>query len=128
MRNYGEALQYQREIAGLSLMELGRKVGISNQNLGRWERGEVIPNIDFCVRLAEFYGISVNELLGLDITNNSPQITTTPNRECLTAEERQLVEDYRELNPMSKKLVKQTVETLRASSGNSESGAGTESK
>lgn len=61
--NYGDALKYQRETAGLSQLELANRTGISHQNINRWEKGEVIPNVDFCVRLADFYGISLDELI-----------------------------------------------------------------
>ena len=66
MLNYGEALKYQREMAGLKQLELAKKIGTSHQNINRWERGEVLPNIDFCVRLADFYGITLDELVGRD--------------------------------------------------------------
>lgn len=50
----------------MSQVELAKKVGTSHQNINRWERGEVLPNIDFCVKLADFYGISLDELVGRD--------------------------------------------------------------
>lgn len=64
--NYGESLKYQREINNLSQNELARKTGISHQNIQRWEANKVLPNIDFCVKLAEFYGITLDELVGRD--------------------------------------------------------------
>lgn len=64
MLNYGEALKAQRELAGLSQRQLSKQTGINQDNLSRWERNEVLPNIDFCVRLADFYHISVDELIG----------------------------------------------------------------
>lgn len=67
MNNYGEAIKYQRELAGISILELSKKIGTSHQNISRWERGEVMPSIDFCVKLANFYGISMDELIGRDI-------------------------------------------------------------
>lgn len=67
MNNYGEAIKYQRELAGISILELSKKIGTSHQNISRWERGEVTPSIDFCVKLADFYGISLDELIGRDI-------------------------------------------------------------
>ena len=67
MINYGKALKQQREIAKLSQLELSKKVGISHQNINRWERGEVLPNIDFCVKLADFYNITLDELVGRDM-------------------------------------------------------------
>ena len=66
MLNFGEALKYQREVSGLNQPELAKKIGTSQQNISRWERGEVLPNIDFCVRLANFYGITLDELVGRD--------------------------------------------------------------
>ncbi|MDE7256758.1 MAG: helix-turn-helix transcriptional regulator, partial [Clostridia bacterium] len=41
----------------------------SHQNIGRWESGEVLPNIDFCVKLADFYGVTLDELVGRDKSN-----------------------------------------------------------
>lgn len=64
MSNYGESLRYHREKLGISQLELSKRIGTSHQNINRWERGEVLPNIDFCIKLANFYGITVEELLG----------------------------------------------------------------
>lgn len=64
--HYGEALKNQRETMGISRLELAKKIGTSHQNISRWERGDVLPSIDFCVRLADFYGISLDELVGRD--------------------------------------------------------------
>ena len=62
--NYGEALKYHREQANLSQRQLAKEIGISQGNISRWESGEILPNIDFCVKLADFYGITVDELIG----------------------------------------------------------------
>ena len=67
MINYGEALRTQRVIAKLSTVELAKQIGTSHQNICRWESGKVLPNIDFCVKLADFYGITVDELIGRQI-------------------------------------------------------------
>ncbi len=65
--NYGEALKYQREVAGLNKSQLAKELNISHQNICRWEAGTVIPNVDFCVQLADFYGITLDELVGRDV-------------------------------------------------------------
>ena len=62
--NYGESLKYHREQANLSQRQLAKEIGISQGNISRWESGEILPNIDFCVKLAEFYGITDDELIG----------------------------------------------------------------
>ena len=113
MQNYGEALKYQREVAKLTQPELAQKIGTSQQNISRWERNEVIPNIDFCVQLANFYGISIDELLCLN--NNFGTRTAAPMGDTMTAEERELLETFRTLTPYLKGLA---VETVRGFAGN----------
>ena len=66
MKNYGDNLKIIRKQHNLSLLQLEKLTGISNQNLSRWERNEVIPNIEFCEILANFYDISIDELIGRD--------------------------------------------------------------
>ena len=66
MLNYGEALRELREERGLSQAELAKQIETSHQNIGRWESNKVLPSIDFCVKLADFYGISLDELVGRD--------------------------------------------------------------
>ncbi|MBQ8658443.1 MAG: helix-turn-helix transcriptional regulator [Clostridia bacterium] len=67
MLNYGEALRRQRLTMGKTLLEVEKATGISNQNLSRWERGVVLPNIDFCVKLAKYYGITLEELIDVQL-------------------------------------------------------------
>lgn len=64
MLNYGEALKHQREIRNLSQTELAQKSGLKQQMISHWEANKGLPNIDFCVRLAEYYDISLDELVG----------------------------------------------------------------
>ena len=64
--NYSEGLKYQREINGLSQSELARQTKISQQNISYWESGKKEPGISFCVQLADFYGITLDELVGRD--------------------------------------------------------------
>ncbi len=70
MINYGEELKYNRVKRNKSLLQVGTDTGISNANLSRWENGKVLPNIDFCVRLADYYGITLDELIGREIESN----------------------------------------------------------
>ena len=62
--SYGEELKYQRQKTKLSQRELAEKIHTSQQNISRWEKDEVAPNITFCIALSEFYDISIDELVG----------------------------------------------------------------
>ena len=66
MSQISEALKYQREIAGLSQTELAKKTKLSQQAISLWEHDERAPNINACIVLADFYGISLDELVGRD--------------------------------------------------------------
>jgi len=68
MINFGEELKFQRTKRNKTLKEVEKDTGISNSNLSRWECGKVLPNINFCVILADYYGISLDELIGRDIS------------------------------------------------------------
>lgn len=72
MYNYGKALKFQRESHDLTQTELAKLTKIKQQNISRWEKEEVLPNIDFCVILADFYGISLDELIGRDEKTGTP--------------------------------------------------------
>ncbi len=70
MLNYGEALKYQREINNLTQTELAKATGLKQQMISWWEAGKGLPNIHFCVILANYYGITLDELVGRDKLDN----------------------------------------------------------
>ncbi len=67
MAKYGEALKYQREKNGYTQNALSKATGLKQQMISWWEADKGLPNIDFCVQLADFYGISLDELVGRGI-------------------------------------------------------------
>ncbi len=79
MINLGENLKYQREIHGLNQSQLARKTGIKQQNISAWESNTFTPNIEFCIILADFYGISIDELIGRDFTEQQTKKITVDN-------------------------------------------------
>lgn len=54
---------------GLTQEELGGLIGVSAQSISKWERGEGYPDIEFLPSLANFFEISVDELIGADATS-----------------------------------------------------------
>lgn len=71
MEKYGNFLKEQRKLHGKTLLEVEKATGIKNSNLSRWEQNKVLPNIDFCVKLADYYGITIDELIGRDFIPNN---------------------------------------------------------
>ncbi|MBQ8375270.1 MAG: helix-turn-helix transcriptional regulator [Clostridia bacterium] len=66
MYQYAKKFRELREEKGLSQLELAKRLGTSHQNINRWESGKATPNIEFCARLADFYDISLDSLIGRD--------------------------------------------------------------
>lgn len=67
MINYGDELKYHRQKANLSQQQLAELINTSQQNISRWENNEVEPSISFCVALADYYGITIDELIGREL-------------------------------------------------------------
>lgn len=56
-----------RKEHNLSQEELATSLGVSRQAVSKWERGEASPDTDNLVALAKLYGISLDELLEIDV-------------------------------------------------------------
>lgn len=67
MKNYGSILKEIRLSQNKTLIEVEQATGISNANLSRWESGKVVPSIAFCEQLADYYGVTLDELVGRSI-------------------------------------------------------------
>lgn len=66
MLKYGEAMKAARKQNGYSQSKVAKETGIVQPNLSAWEKEKYAPNIEFCAILADFYGISIDELVGHD--------------------------------------------------------------
>lgn len=52
-----------RNINGFSQEQVAEKINISRQAYAKWERGDTIPDVEKCSRLAELYGVSMDSLI-----------------------------------------------------------------
>lgn len=59
-------LRYLREQKNLSLVEVAEKIGVSKLTVLKWEHGTSKISIGKAKKLAEYFGVSVGYLLGLD--------------------------------------------------------------
>ena len=59
-------LRYLREQKNLTLVEVAEKIGVSKLTVLKWEHGTSQISIGKAKRLAEYFGVSVGYLLGLD--------------------------------------------------------------
>ena len=59
----GKFIAVLRKEQGMTQEALGRKLGVTNKTVSRWENGNYMPDIELLVPLGEELGVSVNELL-----------------------------------------------------------------
>ena len=62
----GEKIKELRYKKGLTQEEVGNLIGVSAQSVSKWERGEGYPDIEMLPSLANYFGVSIDELLGAD--------------------------------------------------------------
>lgn len=63
----GSNLFNARRKSGLSQEEVAEKLGVSRQNISKWELDETVPDIYQSKRLANLYHLSLDELIEFDI-------------------------------------------------------------
>ena len=67
----GENIVALRKKRGLTQEKLAEVFEVSRQSVTKWESGECIPNIELVCRIAEYFNITVDELvLGKKYTNS----------------------------------------------------------
>jgi transcriptional regulator with XRE-family HTH domain len=62
---FAKRLKHLREEKSLSLEELSRQVDINAVTLGRWEKCQRTPSIESLFKLAKFFGVTSDYLIGL---------------------------------------------------------------
>ncbi len=62
--NIGENIRKHRREADLTQEQLAEKLGVSFQAISRWENGTTYPDMELLPAIADFFGISVDRLIG----------------------------------------------------------------
>ena len=55
-----------RKMRGISQEELADKIGVTRQTLSKYETGESLPDIERCRAIADFFEISMDDLVSMD--------------------------------------------------------------
>lgn len=66
MKIFSERLKELRLEHQLTAKQLSRQIGVSDSIIIRWEHGERQPTIDNLYKLAVFFKVSADYLLGLE--------------------------------------------------------------
>lgn len=55
-----------RKLNGLSQEELADRINVSRQTLSKYETGESLPDVEKCKRIADVFGVSLDDLVNYD--------------------------------------------------------------
>lgn len=58
-----EKLLALRTEKGLSQEDLAEQLGVSRQSVSKWETGQSVPDLDRIIKLADLFGVTVDELV-----------------------------------------------------------------
>ena len=74
----GEKISALRAARGMKQDELAAALGVSRQSVSKWETGASVPELDRLVQLAGLFGVTLDELAGLEPPSpEPPPITIT---------------------------------------------------
>ena len=71
-----ENISMLRNVNGYSQEEVAEKIGISRQAYAKWEKGETVPDVERCQKLADLYGVTIDSLV--NYSDKIGKTTLTP--------------------------------------------------
>jgi transcriptional regulator with XRE-family HTH domain len=93
----GEQIKKLRLAAGISQVDLAKKLNVSKQSISNWENNNIMPSIDMLKRLCDYFSCSADYMLEMDDGKHLYIESTN-----LTVEQKlhiqQLVRDFELLN------------------------------
>ena len=64
--NLSENIRKNRRESNLSQETFAERLGVSFQTISKWERGECYPDIEMLPKIANFFGTTIDALMGAD--------------------------------------------------------------
>lgn len=87
-----EKIKMLREKAGMTQVELAKRLGLSRAAVNAWEMGITVPSTHYIIELAHFFQVSTDYLLGLP---EYPSISVQGLTEREVASVLEIIECYR---------------------------------
>ena len=61
---FSQNVRILRENDKLKQSELAQKLGVTQRKVSYWETGKIEPNLEDLCKIADLFGVSVDELIG----------------------------------------------------------------
>jgi len=96
-------LKQLRANKGLSQAQLAAVLGLSQQSINKYENHNIEPDIATLMRMADFFGTTVDHIIGRTDENSGETILST--------DEQALIDQYRNLSEQEKTCVRTLIRT-----------------
>lgn len=73
-----EKILHLRTAQDLSQGDLAERLEVSRQSVSKWETGQSGPDLDKIIRLADLFGVTVDELVREEVQPERPQLAPEP--------------------------------------------------
>ena len=116
---FKDNLRRLRKEHKLSQEELGSHLivndkSVSGKTIWSWETGRTEPNMGAVQQLAEYFQISIDELIGEhERQDYLYQVEGTDEIDILTEEESNLIDEYRKMSAHSKVILAELIKNLK---------------
>lgn len=67
---FSKRVKELRDKEGLSMEQLAGKLGVTKSRINMWENNGTIPRMDVLIKLAKYFDVSTDYLLGKENTSN----------------------------------------------------------
>ena len=100
--NISEKIKNERVARGVSQGTLSKELNIHQQNISRWEKGDNVPNIYDCAKLADYFGVTIDYLVGRE---DDFGVVKIENSSQISNDEKELISVYKLLSQEDKQKV-----------------------
>lgn len=100
--NISNLLKTLRTEKELSQAQLAEVLGITQDSISLWEKGKRVPDTQYVVKLADFFGVSTDYLLGRSDELGYVTVQSSPTVPALADDEAQLLALFRKMDRAQK--------------------------
>lgn len=104
------ALKELRHAQNMSQSELAKKVGCNQTAIGKYERGQLEPNIKTLKQLASIFNVSIDYLCDYDLSSYPQHCQSTD--QSLSKDEKALLDAFRTLGPFEREAILIQIDAL----------------
>lgn len=99
-----------RKEKGLTQVQLANLLNLDQTTISKWELNKALPDVNTLCKLSSLFDVSTDYLLGLSYLYY-PEHSSNDN-DNYSNEEKELIEDYRQLNFYKQELIKTSIKAM----------------